>query len=908
MKKTILGLFGTLMFGLGVYGQTSSILFGVGSPPAANITGVTYGRPTNPGAGNTLYYWVATNYATGSVLNPNPQQIDNVNVADPSIAQGLINVTWNPVQGAISYSILRTTSGSVPTIPCTCLVATTPNTFVADVGNTLGAFSPTLAPPARGSIRLNNTLYQPPSFEWEVNGVVSPFASNIYTPPFPGGIPTTVPNILNQIVYVADFGVKCDGVTNDAPALNVMTLAFKSDLSVSNVTFVLPTHSICAIASPINIYTAQILTDLGRGTTIKALSPFTGTRMVTIVGNTVGGIAARMGITGLHFDDSATTGLIAIQPTATSVVNSWFRDLTFNTQNGLIMDTYTQSTDIYNIESNGPTDVMLTLAGNANKVWRADKEGGTGSAVGCYVNIGKVGGPASTGNIIQQTIVEGTGSINKAALCINNANSNTFTYFDDERSATNGTTISFVNSNNNRFYGYFAGPTETNKITFTNSFDTVIERLDVTSTNTVTPINVVVTDVVSTFTFGNVYSRYNIDTGTYANLLAGNSFRHNSIQNLQVLPRTGFVPIVNQVDGSGSNLLLNGSFEAGRYGWTFTTVPTTENYSDSQVDTGLMGVFTWAATASVNFFQFFTPTAAMVGQPMTISARVKITGAGNIFFRQNGAGISQGSGYSAANADTGWQSIALTIIPQSTAAMQIGLVFSGMTAATTVYVDDVVLNFGTVGTNYSNKMGSFELGGAPLGVGGNRGSMVTIYSAAPTTGTWLVGDIVYNSSPTATTTPGWVCTTGGTPGTWTPMGILGSGVPIADVSATGVVTKINGTTLSGLATGILKNTTGTGVPSIATAGTDYAVSYSGTTGSIGGSALTVGGACASGTATATGATTGMPVVVSTSDGSAIGSSYFYRGEVTSSNTVTVYVCAALAGTPASKTYNVRVIK
>lgn len=35
------------------------------------------------------------------------------------------------------------------------------------------------------------------------------------------------------------------------------------------------------------------------------------------------------------------------------------------------------------------------------------------------------------------------------------------------------------------------------------------------------------------------------------------------------------------------------------------------------------------------------------------------------------------------------------------------------------------------------------------------------------------------------------------------------------------VVKINGTLMSGLATGILKNTTGTGVPSIAVAGTDY---------------------------------------------------------------------------------------
>ena len=44
------------------------------------------------------------------------------------------------------------------------------------------------------------------------------------------------------------------------------------------------------------------------------------------------------------------------------------------------------------------------------------------------------------------------------------------------------------------------------------------------------------------------------------------------------------------------------------------------------------------------------------------------------------------------------------------------------------------------------------------------------------------------------------------------------------------VSKINGTTLSGLATGLLKNTTATGVPSIAVAGTDYAVATNGTIG------------------------------------------------------------------------------
>lgn len=76
-----------------------------------------------------------------------------------------------------------------------------------------------------------------------------------------------------------------------------------------------------------------------------------------------------------------------------------------------------------------------------------------------------------------------------------------------------------------------------------------------------------------------------------------------------------------------------------------------------------------------------------------------------------------------------------------------------------------------------------------------------------------------------------------------------------------------------------------------------------TTVSIGGSALAAG-ACSTGTATIAGGTIGHTVGVSTSDGTDIGGSFFYRGVVTNNTTVTVSVCAAVAGTPTAKTYNV----
>lgn len=83
-------------------------------------------------------------------------------------------------------------------------------------------------------------------------------------------------------------------------------------------------------------------------------------------------------------------------------------------------------------------------------------------------------------------------------------------------------------------------------------------------------------------------------------------------------------------------------------------------------------------------------------------------------------------------------------------------------------------------------------------------------------------------------------------------------------------------------------------------------SIGGITGSIGGGALLLGN-CASGTATVTGATAGQVVKANTSDGTFIGGAFNVLADVTSSNTVTVNVCAVVAGTPTAKSYSVKVI-
>lgn len=52
------------------------------------------------------------------------------------------------------------------------------------------------------------------------------------------------------------------------------------------------------------------------------------------------------------------------------------------------------------------------------------------------------------------------------------------------------------------------------------------------------------------------------------------------------------------------------------------------------------------------------------------------------------------------------------------------------------------------------------------------GHTVLYAAAAPTAGTFAAGDIAYNTAPTAGSTAGWICTVGGSPGTWKPFSVV----------------------------------------------------------------------------------------------------------------------------------------
>lgn len=84
----------------------------------------------------------------------------------------------------------------------------------------------------------------------------------------------------------------------------------------------------------------------------------------------------------------------------------------------------------------------------------------------------------------------------------------------------------------------------------------------------------------------------------------------------------------------------------------------------------------------------------------------------------------------------------------------------------------VVNAYGRLAVNITNPLpdAAFSVDGLVV----MNGKKFSNGTAAPNSGSWSKGDIVWNSNPQETSYIGWVCTMTGTPGTWKPFGYIGA--------------------------------------------------------------------------------------------------------------------------------------
>jgi hypothetical protein len=127
----------------------------------------------------------------------------------------------------------------------------------------------------------------------------------------------------------------------------------------------------------------------------------------------------------------------------------------------------------------------------------------------------------------------------------------------------------------------------------------------------------------------------------------------------------------------------------------------------------------------------------------------------------------------------------LDLIALGTVSLQSGFnVISGGTIANLTignYAANKISNL-LVTTSYTNTSAFTHInnvtgpGGTPIpntiaGIDGVS-KQITHANAAPASGTWAVGDIVFNQTPSVGNPAGWMCIVAGTPGTWKAMGNL----------------------------------------------------------------------------------------------------------------------------------------
>lgn len=570
----------------------------------------------------------------------------------------------------------------------------------------------------------------------------------------------------SHIVNVMDYVNSYDTTGNWQPAIQaainslepLIGLRAYGSASFGTVGVVILPAMTMEIDSSVKLYSGITLQGQGFSSELKEGSGFVGEQLISLYGKS--NVVDNVKIKDLQLTSTTVRAIGYDNVVAGYMVNSLFEGLVLNSAQGIILDEYTQATVIRDIYSYGAVDTILFLYGNFNYVENIDKEGNTGSSVGAYIYLRDLTGTGSScnGNELKNILIEGGTSVNKSGIIINNVGHVTIDNYWYEPNFSDGYMLRVGGAQRVHIKGFFQIPyPNSGKLKIDSTGIVIIENY--TAGSAVVPLDSLIEkDSMSVVQFTNYQDRGIYNPYRLEELLNNFQFGNVISNNLSVAPKLGYSPTQHLIYTSGSNWLINGSFEAGQYQWT--TTADTVSVISSEVDKGLMLRVLWNDTTNGDVLQNITISSEFVGRILTFSALVNVTEgneAGFVYPYINGCGISVSNGYNRAYLGSGWQVITQTIEPYSAGTLTIGI---GGSNITEYYIDNANLSIGAETILNSDRTGSLEL----------NNNSITYASSAPTTGTWKQGDIVFNNGTGDEDYVGWVCTSAGTPGTWYQFG------------------------------------------------------------------------------------------------------------------------------------------
>lgn len=481
----------------------------------------------------------------------------------------------------------------------------------------------------------------------------------------------------------------------------------------------------------------------------------------------------------LGFNSTTGNGVAMVRnDTDKLVIGSTIEHLSGDTDYGVILtgtsDTM-QSSLINDIFMHGDaTEGVVSFVGNVNRVVRIDVELGVPAAtVTTTPYVYAKGGD----NLIEGILVESQTKDDKPVLHLDHAYRTTVQNVYDERPAYGGAGPAIIveRSADTHFTGDVFLPHAEFQIQLIYSRNTIIDNFTATYTGNGDAIAAMFDiDSGGTPTYPDVDSTLRIKNLNRSigqpNIRLAGTLANVSVDEVQTYWFEREVPGDHRMVGHGAtNLLMNPSFESGVYGWTWTNT-NSPTFIDGPVGgKAIQYDFTAVHAGDNKLYQQLAVSTAMVGQSLTVSFLGNVT-TGRVCVYVAGGSFNTPD-YPTVNCipgGAGWSRAMIRFVPKAAGTYNFGAyVVRGDDDNTILQLDEFVLAYGTEATLGNGNFQSLELGGKSQ----------TYAAAAPTTGTWKTGDIVWSTAP-ALGVIGWTCITAGTPGTWAQiLAIPGGSVP-----------------------------------------------------------------------------------------------------------------------------------